>query len=279
MGANQRIGFMQGRLSSLVNGKIQAFPWDHWQAEFATAQANGFGLMEWTLDHDRLHENPLMTPAGRDEIRGLMDRHGVRVLSLTGDCFMQAPFYKAGGPARRALLDDFRNVIGACADLNVRYIVFPLVDNGRLENAGQEEALIVGLKEVEPLQASTGVKVIFESDFPSARLRRFIDRLPERRYGINYDIGNSAALGFDPEEEIAAYGARIDNVHVKDRVLGGTTVPLGTGNADFPAVFHALKQIGYQGHFILQTARAVDGDHAGALRRYRDMVLNWLGTA
>ena len=33
-----RIGFMQGRLSPLVDGKIQAFPWDHWQAEFPEAE-------------------------------------------------------------------------------------------------------------------------------------------------------------------------------------------------------------------------------------------------
>ena len=272
------IGFMQGRLSPPVNGKIQAFPWAHWQAEFATAQANSFGLMEWTLDQERLYENPLMTTAGREEIRALMQRHNVQVLSLTGDCFMQTPFYKVGGATRKALLVDFGHVVAACADTGIRYVVVPLVDNGHLENTEQEEALIAGLKQIEP-QIRGGMKIIFESDFPPARLRGFIDRLPEQRYGINYDIGNSAALGFDAGEEIAAYGARIDNVHVKDRVLGGTTVPLGSGNADFPAVFRALKQTGYRGHFILQTARAADGDHAGALRRYRDMVMNWLRTA
>ncbi|TAM45984.1 MAG: sugar phosphate isomerase/epimerase [Gammaproteobacteria bacterium] len=272
------IGFMQGRLSPPVNGKIQAFPWEHWRAEFATAQANGFGLMEWTLDQDRLHENPLMTSAGRDEIRALMRRHGVRVLSLTGDCFMQTPFYKVGGAARQALLDDFQNVIGACANVGVRYIVVPLVDNGRLENAHQEDDLVSGLNQVAPLLQG-GIKVVFESDYRPAALRGFIARLPETHFGINYDIGNSAALGFDPVEEISAYGARIDNVHVKDRVLGGTTVPLGTGNANFPAVFRALKHSGYAGNFILQTARAADGDHAAALRRYRDMVTDWLKAA
>ncbi len=269
---------MQGRLSPQVNGKIQAFPWVHWQTEFATAQANSFGFMEWTLDQERLYENPLMTNAGREEIRALLQRHSVQVLSLTGDCFMQAPFYKVGGATRKALLADFGRVVAACADIGIRYVVVPLVDNGRLENAEQEEKLIAGLRQVEP-HLRDGMKIIFESDFPPARLRSFIDRLPEQRYGINYDIGNSAALGFDAGEEIIAYGSRIDNVHVKDRVLGGTTVPLGSGNADFPAVFRALKQTGYRGHFILQTARAADGDHAGALRRYRDMVMNWLGTA
>ena len=30
----ERIGFMQGRLSAMVEGKIQAFPWDEWREEF-----------------------------------------------------------------------------------------------------------------------------------------------------------------------------------------------------------------------------------------------------
>jgi hexulose-6-phosphate isomerase len=64
-------------------------------------------------------------------------------------------------------------------------------------------------------------------------------------------------------------------VHVKDRVLHGTTVPLGTGNAKFERVFAALRRAGYRGDFILQTARAADGKHAEALRRYRDMAEAW----
>ena len=32
-----KIGFMQGRLSSKVNGKIQAFPWESWKEEFEIA--------------------------------------------------------------------------------------------------------------------------------------------------------------------------------------------------------------------------------------------------
>jgi hexulose-6-phosphate isomerase len=106
-----------------------------------------------------------------------------------------------------------------------------------------------------------------------------MERLPLGVFGVNYDIGNSASLGFNPKEEIQAYGPRILNVHVKDRRMGGTTVPLGTGNADFPTVFRALRRAGYRGDFILQTARAEDGDHAGALRRYREMTRRWLAEA
>ena len=46
-------------------------------------------------------------------------------------------------------------------------------------------------------------------------LKTFIDQLSPDNYGINYDIGNSAAMGFDPKEEIQVYGQRILNVHIK----------------------------------------------------------------
>ncbi|HEX2830037.1 MAG TPA: sugar phosphate isomerase/epimerase family protein [Burkholderiales bacterium] len=270
-----RIGFMQGRLSPMVDGRIQAFPWRHWEGEFDAAQAIGIPLMEWTLDQERLRENPLLTSAGRARIAELTRRTGLRVESVTGDCFMQAPFYKADGPVRAALMDDFTAVIDATAAVGAKLIVFPLVDNGSLETAAHEAALREGLAHVEPRLRGKNVRIAFESDFGPERLAQFISTFPADVFGINYDIGNSASLGFDPDEEIGAYGERVTHVHVKDRVRGGTTVPLGTGSARFERVFAGLRRAGYRGDFVLQTARAADGKHAEALARYRDMTETW----
>ena len=66
-------------------------------------------------------------------------------------------------------------------------------------------------------------------------------------------------MGFDPSDEINLYGKRIKNVHIKDRKLNGSTVPLGEGNADFESIFFNLKDE-YSGNFILQTARDKNGD-------------------
>ncbi len=120
------------------------------------------------------------------------------------------------------------------------------------------------------------LQVAFESDFDDKELARFIERLNPSLFGINYDIGNSAALGFDPVEEINSYGKRIVNVHVKDRELGGTTVPLGTGNAHFEKVFASLYEVGYTGNYILQTARAPDDYHLGILCEFRKMTADWI---
>jgi L-ribulose-5-phosphate 3-epimerase len=270
------IGFMQGRLCELVDGKIQAFPWRDWESEFPAAATIDLHVMEWTLDQERLYENPLMTTNGQKKIRKLCLEHDLAIHSLTGDCFMQAPFWKVDGQVRSDLQADFLAISRACATVGIRMIVVPLVDNGRLETTEQENVLIDFLLAQQSFLFEHNLRVIFESDFTPAELARFIARLPAEEFGINYDIGNSAALGFKPAEEFSAYGARVVNVHVKDRVLGGTTVPLRTGGADFDGVFAALTQKKYQGNFILQTARAAEGNHLEVLSSYRDMTQQWI---
>jgi len=271
--ASDRIGFMQGRLSPRIDGKIQAFPWPYWQGEFALGEAAGFKRMEWTLDHHDLASNPLMTPEGRAEILALSSRHDLAVSSITGDCFMQAPFWKATGPARDALIQAAADVIRAAGAVGASLLVVPLVDDGALTNSDEEAALVEGVESLTPVLKQAGVRIAFESDYPPVQLVAFIERFSPAVAGINLDIGNSAGLGFAPGDEVPLLAPRLINVHVKDRVLGGTTVPLGEGAADLPAVFRLLREANYRGFLILQTARADDDDHVGAATRYRDLVL------
>ena len=55
-----KIGFMQGRLSPLVNNQIQSFPFKYWLNEFPLANQLGISCIEWTLDYPKLHQNPLL---------------------------------------------------------------------------------------------------------------------------------------------------------------------------------------------------------------------------
>jgi len=273
---SHRLGFLQGRLSPTVDGRIQAFPSDHWREEFAKAEAIGFTLMEWTLDQDRLEQNPLLTPDGRQAIRQLSDSCGVRVPSVTGDCFKQAPLWKASEDERVKLEVTFFSVIEACSDLGIQIAVVPLVDNGAIDDAAQELILIQFMTDNCDRLQELGVTIAFESDFAPDQLCKLIRKLPTSGFGINYDIGDSAALGYDPALEIGAYGERIVNVHIKDRLAGGATVPLGTGAAQLERAVSLLLDQGYRGNFVLQTARADDNDHLGVLSRYRDMTLPWI---
>jgi L-ribulose-5-phosphate 3-epimerase len=167
-------------------------------------------------------------------------------------------------------------VLASSAALGIEFVVIPLVDNGKIETPDQTEALLGALLERNTSLSKQRVKIVFESDLPPAELANFIAKLPKENFGINYDIGNSAALGYDCGEEIAAYAPRILNVHVKDRLRGGTTVALGTGAAELSRAIGLIEESGYSGQYILQTARATDDDHSGPLKRYRDMTVRWI---
>ena len=92
---------MQGRLSPIVDGKIQAFPWKNWQKEFQLASENNFKIIEWTIDQEKILENPLMTEDGKSEIKKLSKKFDIKIPSLTGDCFMQSPFWKLYGEEKK----------------------------------------------------------------------------------------------------------------------------------------------------------------------------------
>ena len=272
----KNIGFMQGRLSNVVDGVIQEFPWKSWEDEFHIASEIDIHIMEWTLDQEDLYLNPLLTNKGQEKISHLCEIYSLKIPSLTGDCFMQSPFWKSEGSEKKSLVSDFVAVVKACGKLGVGIIVIPLVDNGSLENSKQESALIDTLNEHDTLLKKSNVKIAFESDFAPQKLGEFINQLDSESFGINYDIGNSAALGFIPDEEFSHYGDRVINVHVKDRPLGQTTVPLGDGDSDFESVFKNLFKYNYKGNYILQTARDRAGRHSHVLKRYLEQTTNWI---
>ena len=102
------------------------------------------------------------------------------------------------------------------------------------------------------------------------RFRSLLDKLPHPYLKANYDSGNSSSLGYDVREEIAAYGERIGSVHIKDRVRGGGTVPLGTGDAEIPVLLSELSRIGYKGDFVMQIARGEAGQELAWIRQNRE---------
>ena len=83
----------------------------------------------------------------------------------------------------------------------------------------------------------------------------------KRYFGINYDVGNSAGLNYEIDDEFNFYGKYIYNVHIKDRLKYGKTVRLGYGNANFLKLFKNLKKIKYNRELILQTARSKNNRH------------------
>ena len=248
------LGCIQGRLSPVVDNKIQSFPNVYWQDEFIYAKSLGLKFIEWTLDYDQIFSNPIFIKKKIQLIRKLSQKYSIKIKSLTGDCFMQNPFWKKKSHTRE--VSDLKKIIQACSNLGIKFIVVPLVDNGSLQELWHEKKLIIIFNSLVNFLKKKKIIILFESDYNPKRLRNFIKKFNPDFFGINYDTGNSAALGFDIKKEFYYYGDFIKGVHIKDRILKGKTVRLGEGNVNFKLFFRLLKSIKYKNHIIFQTARS-----------------------
>ncbi len=111
------------------------------------------------------------------------------------------------------------------------------------------------LGSIIPAIEKNDVEIHLETDLQPPVLADILRALDHELIRSNYDIGNSASLGHDPRDELPLLKGWIGSVHVKDRLSGGGTVPLGSGAADFPYCFSMFKSMHFQRPYILQAAR------------------------
>jgi L-ribulose-5-phosphate 3-epimerase len=269
------IGIMQGRLSVPVGGAIQAFPAEHWADEFPAARAAGIACIEWIYDIGEPGVNPLSSDEGIARLKQLQSEYGVGVESVCADYFMPEPLLKGTAEQRAARREHLLWVLQRATLLGANRVILPFVDASKIENQAQGRELAALLEGVLAEAGPDIPEIHIESSLDPAAFAALLAIADFPGIFVNYDSGNSSSLGYNADEEFAAYGARIGSVHIKDRVLGGTTVPLGTGDADFPKLLRNLRAIGCQRPLILQVARGKTGEETDWAAQNRQIVQSW----
>lgn len=270
------VGIMQGRLSPPRFDRVQAFPGKAWRDEFSRAHHAGLDCIEWVLEADTLHENPIRTRSGITEIKKVVRATGVDVWSVCADYFMARPLIRTDGSVDPESIPYLGRFLDLASSLNIRYMVLPFVEASSLQ-AGERmngvESLVGKVaKKIEDCR----IELHFETDLPPRQLRSVLGRIDHPLVLANYDIGNSASLGYDPDQELSCFGEYLGSVHVKDRMLHGSSVPLGSGNADFATCFTWFRALRYTGPFILQAARSEGMTEEELAKRNRSFVEQYL---
>lgn len=263
---------MQGRLLPPINNTIQSFPKDSWQMEFPLAQELNLDCIEFIFDGKNYASHPLMTPSGLKEIQKLEQENNIQVLSVCADFFMIHPIHRGNTEKKATNLQILKDLIIYCSGLEVRDIVIPCVDNSKLHNDTDLQVFKSGINECLSLAEECNLNLTLETDLDPADFTQLLQDFNSDNLKINYDTGNSASIGYNPEVELHSYGKWITDVHIKDRVFGGSTVPLGEGDANFSLIFASLQKLNYQGIFILQTARKETGEEKATIKEYLDFI-------
>jgi hexulose-6-phosphate isomerase len=265
----QRIAIMQGRLLPPQDGRFQRFPQDCWREEFPRAAAAGLDAIEWIYDLHGADVNPLGSDSGIEEMQELARQHRIDVVSVCADYFMDRPFITASPGEFKELATHLVWLLNRCSLVGITRIVLPFVDASRIETPAQETQIIEMLRDVLPHAANASVEIHLETSLGPQDFATLLAKLTYPILKANYDSGNSSALGYDVRRELAAYGPRIGSVHIKDRLRGAGTVPLGQGDADFPTLLSGLAAIAYSGDFVLQVARGIAGEEVAWARQNR----------
>ena len=253
------IGVMQGRLLPKYQGRYQAHPLGYWQKEFPIAKLLGLDCIEFILDYNDAENNPLLKIGGIDEIGKIVQETGICVRTVCADYFMVAPLHS---PREEVVLRSqkiLHLLLNNARLLGVTDIVIPCVDQSSLKNKESQGRFFRNVLPLIEYAEKLDINLALETDLAPEPFAELLEQFDSRRVSVNYDIGNSAALGFNLIEELKCYGERITDIHIKDRVLDGGSVKLGDGDADFDLFFSALIQYYFCGPFIMQAYRDDEG--------------------
>jgi hexulose-6-phosphate isomerase len=263
------IGVLEGRLTPENGRGMQFFPDKpgEWEREFFVANVIGLDCIELLFETQQDFHNPAHPIRNQSELRRTIDATGVRVSSVHGFFGWHKDYcYELSFLIRQA------SKIGA------KMILIPFFDNNIIDTAEKMRAAAEQLLPCMEVAAASGVKLGIETELPAERIAEFADLLQAPEVvGVSYDIGNAYACAYPVAEEIQQLGNRIVGVHVKERSRSqdgtpGSSVPLGSGYADFWSAFKALSAVGYKGPYILQGARQPGTPDKTVVAQYAQLV-------
>jgi L-ribulose-5-phosphate 3-epimerase len=246
-----KLGVLQGRLTAPARGHYQEFP-KQWFSEFDTIQRIGLHGIEWLITKDYNFNNPIYTSF--DLIQNLP------VMSICVDTLVDERIIN-----KDFLFHSLFSLCNTIKDSKMNVLTIPILDESDLNNDLARAMFCEAIQSIG--QAFPRVKFAFESEMSPEKLNEIVTLC--NNFYVTYDTGNITSCGVNHEEFINFFGKKIINVHLKDRTFDRKTVAPTTGDTDFELIFKNLSKIGYDGPFILQTARAATGQEIKTITEHK----------
>ena len=248
-------------------------------AALETAARLGFeGLEVVTRDPDQLRGwLQVEGPGGAAGVQEQAARAGCRVSSFSLAIYRPVNFAQEDAAVRAEGVRLVSDALRACRHVGGEAVLLPHFDRQRLDiGPAEEERYVECLRACAPVAERTGVAIALETSFSAAQLTWIVDAVGSPKVGVYQDLANAVIYRQDPAATLRALSKRVVMLHVKDTAAGGGNVALGEGIVDWAACRQAVKDIGYDGWFVLETP-AGDDPLANA-RRNLAFTRRWLGS-
>ncbi|HLX64257.1 MAG TPA: sugar phosphate isomerase/epimerase family protein [Planctomycetota bacterium] len=223
------------------------------------ADANLKAVQPWCVDVKKwnivcaLDPDRCATPPQRLKIRRACEKRG---LELSGFCAQLAGPATIGGfsendPEHDARLEKTRKALRMAADLNAPIVTAHIGaiphDKDCAEYARALKSVVSVMKDAE---RCGGILALETGQEPAQQLREFIEDVGSPNLKVNYDPANMLEHGAVAGVEILA--PYIVHTHAKDKHPKTGRPTVGQGAVPWKDYLNALKQIGYNGWYMLE---------------------------
>jgi len=130
---------------------------------------------------------------------------------------------------------------------------------GEDPDGSRRATMVRTLKRLGDYAADHGVVLATETGLESGEtLRDLLTEADTRGIGVNFDPANLVMMGFDHLQAVRDLRPFIVHSHAKDGKRGGGEQPLGSGDVDFPTYIALMRELGYDGAYVIEREAGED---------------------
>lgn len=226
-----------------------------WEERLVTAGQAGYDFVEISIDESDERLGRLDWSASeRAELRRSIANCGVKIMTMCLSGHRKYPLGSHTPEIRQQGQEILRKAIAFAADIGLR-VVQVMAYDVFYETSDEETRanFLEGLERGTRWAAQSGVMLGLENlDTPFVdsvgKALAIIHEIDSPWLHLYPDIGNLAAAGYGPPEEVLLAKGQLLGIHVKDalpQVIRG--VPFGAGIVPFRETFRALVRAGFWG--------------------------------
>jgi L-ribulose-5-phosphate 3-epimerase len=268
----------------------KALPADlSWEARLSAAARAGFDFVEISVDEsDRRLARLERSSQERAEIRRAIAATGVPIMTMCLSGNRKYPLGSHSPEIRQRGLEVLRRAIEFATDVGLRIVQVMGYDVFYEPSDHDTRAYFMdGLRQAVLWAAQSGVMLGLENlDTPFVESlqqgMRIVNEIDSPWLQLYPDMGNLAAAGYHPPDELRLAKGHLVGIHVKDalpKIIRG--VPFETGIVPLTETFQTLAQIGFWGVLAVEIWGQMDagGDLIASASAARNLVKRLVDSA
>ena len=231
-----------------------------WEEKLKAAKTAGFDYMELSIDESEHRLSRLdWTDEEIENLRSIMYKEGISFPTMCLSGHRKYPFGSKDPRKREKAMEIMEKAIHLAVKLGIRCIQLATYDVYYEESDDETKQLFLeGMREAVAMASRAGVILameIMDTEFVGTIVRaiHYLKEIPSPYFKIYPDMGNLSNFSNDVTGEFELGISETVAIHVKETKPGVfKNVPFGEGDVKFTEIFKKLKELNYQGMFLIE---------------------------